>query len=277
MAEAVYKLELPTSKALPILVSVPHAGTLLDEDMLEGCQDIIHSVGDTDWYVHELYKFCPEIGIPLIHANYSRWVVDLNRPLEGSASLYPKGRPNTGLIPLRTFDGEPLYKTGEEPSTEEKRRRIDHYYQPYYFEVQRQLDQLLKDYSQVLLFDGHSIRSMVPSLSETRFPDMILGNRKGFTCSDEVFHTALIHLRSLGYEVNDNHPFQGGNITRSFHNQNKRIQTLQLEMSQRLFMNETDLSKPADRFQNTSQHLRTLLTELSQVMLKVNRNEGANG
>jgi N-formylglutamate deformylase len=61
----------------------------------------------TDWHLHALYDFLPALGITTIHAVYSRFVVDLNRPPDGHA-LYP-GRFETGLVPMETFSGDKIF------------------------------------------------------------------------------------------------------------------------------------------------------------------------
>ena len=64
-------------------------------------------VPDTDWHVDRLYNFLSEVGASVLRPANSRYVIDLNRPPDG-AKLYP-GQATTGLCPIETFDGEPLY------------------------------------------------------------------------------------------------------------------------------------------------------------------------
>jgi N-formylglutamate amidohydrolase len=83
----------PSQAALrPIIVSVPHAGTdVPDEVAAQLRPDILQQLPDTDWLVAELYAFCQSLGIPMISACLSRYVVDLNRPMTGPA-LYSDQR-----------------------------------------------------------------------------------------------------------------------------------------------------------------------------------------
>ena len=60
----------------------------------------------------------------------SRTVIDVNRDPSG-ASLYP-GQATTGLCPPTTFDGEPLYRAGEEPGEAEIAERRALYFEPYH-------------------------------------------------------------------------------------------------------------------------------------------------
>jgi len=72
----------------PIILSVPHAGIMFPKE-LEGNfnKRMRQHLDDTDWYVDKLYSFVQDIGITIIKANYSRWVIDLNRDPD-SAPLY---------------------------------------------------------------------------------------------------------------------------------------------------------------------------------------------
>ena len=118
-------------KKHPILVSIPHSGTLIPEKIAKGMhRDITRLPEDTDWLVDEIYNFCPSLGITTISANFSRYVVDLNRPTN-STNLYVDGRKETNVIPVSTFSGAEIYK---HPLTKEHEleERLPKYYHPYY-------------------------------------------------------------------------------------------------------------------------------------------------
>ena len=72
--------------------------------------DAGRAIPDTDWHVRRLYEFAASLGASVIAANYSRYVVDLNRPPRDEA-LYP-GQVSTGLCPAQTFAGEAIYADG---------------------------------------------------------------------------------------------------------------------------------------------------------------------
>src|SRR5688572_10106708 len=105
-----FKVISPTSVRIPILISVPHCGIQFpDELKQELVPSLIAKPDDTDWFVDKLYDFAPAIGITMITAVYSRWVIDLNRDPE-SKPLYNDGRMITGLCPTTNFLAQPLYK-----------------------------------------------------------------------------------------------------------------------------------------------------------------------
>ncbi len=130
---------------------------------------------DTDWYVDRLYSFAGELGATVIRTLLSRTVIDVNRDPEGR-SLYP-GQATTELCPTTTFDGEPLYPAGREPDARGIAARRARYYAPYHAPISNELARLRKTHDTVVLFDAHSIRSVVPRLFEGTLPVFNLGNQ----------------------------------------------------------------------------------------------------
>src|SRR5687767_11852699 len=105
-----FKIQEATSAAVPIIISIPHCGTSFPEELLnEFKPDLIRFPDDTDWFVEKLYDFAPGMGMKIVHAVYSRWVIDLNRDPENKP-LYTDGRLMTGLCPVTDFTGAPLYQ-----------------------------------------------------------------------------------------------------------------------------------------------------------------------
>ena len=101
----------------PLLVSLPHNGTALPDDIAARLTPEARRVPDTDWHVAELYAFARELGASILVPAFSRYVVDLNRP-DDDVSLYP-GQNTTGLCPIVRFSGDPLYLPGQQPTAEE--------------------------------------------------------------------------------------------------------------------------------------------------------------
>src|SRR5688572_3688401 len=100
-----YNVIRAAENSVPILLSVPHCGTAFpDELKTQYKSSLAASPDDTDWFVHKLYDFAPSMGITIIHAAYSRWVIDLNRDPQ-SKPLYSDGRIITALCPSTIFFG----------------------------------------------------------------------------------------------------------------------------------------------------------------------------
>ena len=162
-----------TPGSSPLLISIPHAGTGVPEDIAQRLSAPARAVPDTDWHVDKLYAFASEMGASILKANYSRFVVDLNRPTNG-ALLYP-GQRETGLCPLPTFADEPLYAHGDEPDAAEIAQRVEQYWKPYHDKLRATLEHLRAQHGFAVLWDAHSIRAEVPVLFEGKLPDFNLG------------------------------------------------------------------------------------------------------
>lgn len=259
----------PATERVPIVLSVPHCGVEFpDELKSEYKTTLSQTPDDTDWFVHQLYDFAPAMGITMIHAVYSRWVIDLNRDPQ-SKPLYTDGRIITALCPTTTFFGEPIYSDEREKiEDEEVRRRVEKYYNPYHQKLEELLSNLKAEFGKVLLWDCHSIRQSVHTILNEKFPDLILGDADGTSASPGLIETAINSLESEGYEFNHNYPFKGGYITRHFGKPSENQHALQLEMTKVNYMDDTEKKYDADRANAMREVLRKTLGNLAERMLQ---------
>jgi N-formylglutamate deformylase len=221
----------------PLFVSLPHNGTALPDDIAARLTDDARRVPDTDWHVATLYAFAHELGASIIVPTYSRYVVDLNRPRD-DASLYP-GQNTTGLCPVKSFSGEPIYVAGQEPSQSEIAARIETYWRPYHTALAEEIERIGEAHGRVVLWEGHSIRSVVPFLFEGKLPDLNIGTAEGASCSAGL-QKRLVNVLEAQRDYNFvmNGRFKGGYITRHYGKPVKGIDAIQLELAQLNYMNE---------------------------------------
>jgi N-formylglutamate deformylase len=227
--------ELLTGDA-PLLISVPHSGVALPPDIAGKMTTAGHAVADTDWFVDALYApIARALGASMISANYSRYVVDLNRPPDGGA-LYP-GMSETGLCPQQSFTDEPLYLDDTAPDAAEIARRKALYWQPYHAALAAQLARLRAQHGQVLLWDAHSIAAEVPKFFSGRLPDLNFGTNSGASAAD-VIAAALLDVAKthVGLSHVMNGRFKGGFITRHYGQPTQGVHAVQLELSQDCYM-----------------------------------------
>jgi N-formylglutamate deformylase len=253
----------PQGEKSPVILSVPHSGTDFPVELKSRYHAAMTArIDDTDWYVHDLYNFAPALGITVIHARYSRWVIDLNRDPQ-SVPLYTDGRIITGLTPATDFLGNEIYVDKKFiPDDAETERRLEHYYRPYYQKIESLLQDRIQRFGQVLLWDAHSIRRFVPTIRKEPFPDLILGDNDEQSAAREIIDIALEGLRAGKYEVNHNTPFKGGNITRHFGKPSARVHALQLEMCKTHYMNDDELTFDENRAQEMRKVLRPVFEKL---------------
>jgi len=221
----------------PLLVSIPHVGTHLPDDLAARMTEAAHAVPDTDWHVDRLYDFLDGLGASVLAATHSRYVIDLNRPPD-DASLYP-GSSVTGLCPVDRFDNGPVYEAGQEPDAAEIAQRRQHYWQPYHDAIAAALTQLVSQHGYALLFEAHSIKSEVPRFFEGRLPDINLGTAKGKSADPELAQRLLdCAQQQAGYSCVLNGRFTGGYNTRHYGSPHDHVHAVQLELTQITYMNE---------------------------------------
>jgi len=221
----------------PLLVSMPHVGTYLPPELAARMTDAGRLVADTDWHVDRLYDFLDGLAASVLCPTHSRYVVDLNRPPDG-ANLYP-GQDTTPLVPPDTFAREPIYRSGEAPGEREVGARVARYWQPYHDALRGELERTRAAHGYALLWDAHSIASELPRFFSGRLPDLNFGTASGAACAPAI-EAAVFEAgrRAAGYSAVLNGRFKGGYITRAYGNPAQRVHAIQLELSQRTYMNE---------------------------------------
>lgn len=219
----------------PLIVSMPHTGT-----DLAGIEDRVVTpwLGrcDADWWIDQLYSFVSDLGATTIHTSISRTVIDVNRDPSG-VSLYP-GMATTELCPTTTFDGIPLYKTGEAPDQAEIARRRDEYFEPYHAALRLELARLRTQHDRVVLYDCHSIRSVIPRLFDGTLPVFNLGTNDGRACDPLLQEKVAGIMAATGESWIVNGRFKGGFITRNHGRPESGVHALQMELSNRGYMRE---------------------------------------
>jgi N-formylglutamate deformylase len=221
----------------PLLVSLPHNGSAIPDDMAARMKRRARGSVDTDWHVAELYDFAREMGASVIKPFASRFVVDLNRPADGHL-LYP-GQNETGLVPTLLFDGREIYRPGAEPDAAEIADRVERWWKPYHQALAGELARLKAEFGHVVLWEGHSIRSEVPMLFEGRLPDLNLGTADGASCSPGLqARVAAVLERQEDYSFAVNGRFKGGYITRHYGRPSEGVDAIQLELAQLNYMDE---------------------------------------
>jgi len=224
----------------PLLVSMPHVGTLVPEAVAARMTELGKTVPDTDWHIDRLYDFLGDLDASVLAATQSRYVIDLNRAPDDKP-LYP-GASNTGLCPTTSFDEDAIYLEGQEPDVAEIEARKDQVHRPYHQRLASALAAIRERHGYALLWDAHSIRSRVPRFFEGRLPDLNLGSADGASADPEL----ISRLRQVaenegaagGYSNALDGRFKGGYITRSFGKPAERVHAVQLELSQITYMDE---------------------------------------
>ena len=235
----VYSLHAGSS---PLLISVPHDGWRIPTEIVQYMSGAGRAIPDTDWHVSELYGFARERGASMLVANYSRYVVDLNRPAD-DAALY-SDQPASGLCPISTFAGAAIYL---DPIDIDHAARVESYWRPYHEQLARTLALLRERHGYALLWDAHSIASHVPQLFAGELPALNIGTWDGRSCAPSLAAAIASAARQSAYEVVLDGRFKGGYITRHYGDPDNNIHAVQLELAQRTYMHETTLEFDRDK------------------------------
>jgi len=241
----------------PLMISIPHLGTHIPDSLRERYTDVALTVADTDWHLDRLYAFARSLGATVLGARVSRYVIDLNRP-PNDESLYP-GQTTTSLCPTETFRGAPLYRDGLAPGPAERERRVAAYWQPYHDTLRAELQRLRARHRNVLLWDAHSIASVLPRLFDGKLPDLNIGTQDGRTAAPGVQQAVQRAAAAGPFTWIANGRFKGGFITRHFGAPRDGVHAVQLEMCQSTYMSE---DAPFDYLPDTARAVETVVGDM---------------
>ena len=218
----------------PLLISAPHAGTYLPDELAARLTPPGRALVDTDWYADRLYPFAGELGATVLRAGWSRYAIDLNRDPAG-VSLYPGAR-TTGLVATETFEGEPLYAPGDEPNDDEVRVRRALCFDPYHDALAGELERIRALHGYALLIDAHSIWGRLPLLFDGELPEINLGTNSGRSCDPALIASAVGAVAASPFSHVLDGRFKGGYITRRYGAPAQAIHALQIEINQRAYL-----------------------------------------
>ena len=190
--------------SLPLLLSVPHAGTDVPAEVAAYCVLTPEQiVADGDEGAAEIYALADRVAAH-VTTTVARAVVDLNRA--------PDDFSRDGAIKTHTCWEEPVW----DPRLPAERAAalIDTYWRPYH----ERLRDLGASGGFLLAVDGHTMAAHGPPVGPdagAERPAACLSNADG-TCPQAWIETLQAALaRRLDREVTINRPFRGGYITRT--------------------------------------------------------------
>ncbi|MEO1041411.1 MAG: N-formylglutamate deformylase [Pseudomonadota bacterium] len=237
----------------PIVLAQPHSGTAIPPEIFANLNETGQELRDTDWHIPTLYDgLLPDATV--VQANFSRYVIDPNRDPEG-VSLYP-GQQTTELVPTTTFDGEPIWE--RKPTDDDIAYRKVVFHQPYHDALALELERVKTHYGFVLLYDCHSIRSVIPHLFEGVLPDLNIGTNAETSCAPALRQAVVsaCEQQSVFTHVADAR-FKGGWTTRHHGRPETGVHALQMELAQTNYLQKEE--KPFVYDEERAKGLRDLL------------------
>jgi N-formylglutamate deformylase len=220
---------------IPVLVSVPHYGTLPLPHITRGdyCEPWFETFayGFADTFVGDLYSDLHEHGATVLATPFSRMFVDVNRRRDDFEHHDGEVRSRRGVVRTHTTRDAPIFARPLGLADLEERLRT--LYDPYYSTLEGLLTRLRHAYGYALLLDGHT-----GSPRRMKDHQVIIGTRHHSTCARELAVAVAAIFTRHGFEVHENvSGYAGGNIVTTFgHPRTRRVHALQLEINASLLM-----------------------------------------
>ena len=253
-----FEILAPRLWSAPAIFNSPHSGRHYIQSFLRQSRLSPAALRKSeDCYIDELFMGCLDHGSPLLRVHTPRSYIDLNRePYELDPRMFlgelpgyvnttsPRVAGGLGTIPRVVAEGEDIYRG--RLSFSEALTRIETIYLPYHRTLSALIDEVARKNRTVLLVDCHSMPSSAASHvvpAPTGAIDIVLGDRFGAACGEDL--TAYVEelLVARGLKVLRNKPYAGGFITQNHGAPSKGRHALQIEVNRALYLNETSLEK----------------------------------
>ena len=269
-----FDLIRPSGVASPVVVSVPHAG-LHVPDELQGELDYDERLlmANADHAVDALYVGVTSTGASLLRANVSRIVVDLNRAPSDIDALSVPEHPSPladarrGVIWRTAICGRNVLR---HPLTlAEHARRIERWHAPYHTQLRALLEETRARHGYVILLDGHSMpgRPIVDGRPGPRHADIVPGCLGGRSCAPALVRAASAHFEGRGYSVAVDDPYRGGFITRRYGQPASGCHALQLEVNRELYLDAITLAPKPRGVSRLRDDLTAFVASLAEVRI----------
>lgn len=256
-----YRLSSPPEPTTSVVVASPHSGRHYPRSFLRSSTLDERSIRSSeDAFMDMLVEAAPELGAPLLAAEYPRAYIDLNRSadeldpgvIEGVGRVVQTPRISSGLgvIPRVVANGRAIYrgKLGRAEADE----RIARVWHPYHQELDRLMQSAHDRFGEAVILDFHSMpHEALDSVARpgTRRPEVVLGDRFGASARGDLVDALETAFLQAGLVVSRNAPFAGAYVTQRYGRPMRGWHAVQIEIDRSLYMNER-LIRPNGNFDN---------------------------
>ena len=259
--------------ALPVLLSVPHAGRHYPAALLARCRvspEVLLRLEDR--YADFLISGLTENGFPAIVATTARAALDLNRDprdIDGQViSGIPRERPliqsikqrgGLGLFPRSLPRAGQLWR--RQMPWAEAVALIDRLHAGYHAAIETVMDAVQAQHGAALLLDIHSMPPLALPGCGGRRPEVVIGDRFGSSASTRFSELARMVAADHGYAVALNHPYPGYYLIERHGRPANDRHAIQIEIARDIYLDE-GLDQPAAGLRR----VRTMLNDLAMAL-----------
>jgi len=208
----------------PIVVSIPHCGTLIPDDVRKFMKESIEYNMSGNIYIErfvkELYSFLKDMGVTVVANNISRMVVNLNSCPE--------------IVRVDIACPRPDHFYLHSISDENIENIINKYFHPFFDEVHKNIKAKLMHHDKITLLDLHSFNDNLTS-------NVVLANNMHSYCTENKFNLVRDIFRAHDFIVGNNWPWMGGGVTRHFkYTYRDKPDALMIELKNSVYIEDFD-------------------------------------
>ena len=219
---------------MPILLSIPHGGIRVPEELVQHACITPHDLfDDGDACTLDIYDLGVDVA-RVVKTNIARAFVDVNRAPDERPPRHPDG-----VVKTETCFEWPIYKAGRLPDHALTGLLIERYHAPFH----ARLTEAAAEPGIRLALDCHSMLPVAPPIGDNQLtprPLFCLSSRDGATAPSELLKELGAAIASaFGIQperIGLNDPFKGGYITKR--HGGGRLPWIQLEMNRCLYLAE---------------------------------------
>ncbi|MCW8087633.1 N-formylglutamate amidohydrolase [Sabulicella glaciei] len=253
LAPPPFTLMRPARQEAPVVLVSAHSGRRYPVEFLQAARlDPLALRKSEDAFVEELLAAAPELGLPLLAAEFPRAFCDANRePWELDPGMFdtplphwvnsasPRVGAGLGTIARIVASGEPIYR--RRLSFEEAERRVRGCWEPFHAALLALIGETQSRFGSCLVLDCHSMPSQ--ALPGTPAPEIVLGDAHGTAANPRAVRHVETSLQRLGFRVRRNDPYAGGYITRRYGRPREAVHVVQIELARSLYMDESRIER----------------------------------
>ena len=241
-------------RAIPVLISVPHAGRDYPADLTAR----LRFPADTKPRLEDRFvdivaqEVSAQTQAPLIVATAPRAMIDLNRSPDdvdwamvasgsrrsggggGRLAAGRRARSGLGLVPRRLPGIGELWN--QRLRLGDLRCRIEQVHGPYHAAIRQQLERLRDRWGAALLLDIHSMPPLPDDEDAGPGAQFVLGDRFAGSCDAGLAALTLRQIANDGYRIAHNRPYAGGYVLDRHGAPARGISAMQLEICRATYL-----------------------------------------